>query len=312
MKTRNLFSTGAFFMFVSVIFAAQPIFAATTFRIAEYNVENYLDVPTETRKVAKSDAAKAKVRASIKAANPDVLALEEMGTTNALLELRASLKADGLDFPYWEHVAAFDTNIHVAVLSRFPIIARRPHTNDTFLLNGRRFDVGRGFGEVDIHAGTNYEFTLLVAHLKSKRPVAAADEADLRWEEAKLLREKVDAILQARPAANLVVLGDFNDRHDTKAIKEVVGKGKTKLVDTRPAERNGDSASAVGRRDPRNITWTHFYAVEDSYSRIDYLMVSPGMAKEWLKDETFIVTVPDWGIGSDHRPLVATFSLEDK
>ena len=37
--------------------------------------------------------------------NPDVLALEEMGTTNALLELRASLKADGLDFPFWEHIS---------------------------------------------------------------------------------------------------------------------------------------------------------------------------------------------------------------
>ena len=83
---------------------AGSAFAAQTFRIAEYNVENYLDVPTETRKFVKSAEAKAKIREGIKAANPDVLALEEMGSTNALLELRASLKVDGLDFPYWEHV----------------------------------------------------------------------------------------------------------------------------------------------------------------------------------------------------------------
>ncbi len=75
-----------------------------TFRVAAYNVETYLDTPTESRPYAKSPEARAKIRESIHALNPDVLALEEMGTTNALLELRASLKAEGLDFPYWEHV----------------------------------------------------------------------------------------------------------------------------------------------------------------------------------------------------------------
>ena len=119
--------------------------AAETFRVATYNVENYLDQPTESRPRVKSAEAKAKVRESIKAINPDVIALEEMGTTNALLELRESLQADGVDFPFWEQVSGADTNIHVAVLSKFPIVARHPHTNDTFLLDGRRFRVSRGF-----------------------------------------------------------------------------------------------------------------------------------------------------------------------
>jgi hypothetical protein len=92
--------------------------AAETFRVATYNVENYLDQPTESRHFVKSAEARAKIRESIKAMNPDVIALEEMGTTNALLELRGSLKADGLDFPYWEHVSGLDTNIHIAVLNR--------------------------------------------------------------------------------------------------------------------------------------------------------------------------------------------------
>ena len=170
--------------------------------------------PTETRP-AKSADAKAKVRESILALKPDVLALQEMGSTNALLELRDSLKAEGLDLPYWEHVTGFDTNIHVAILSRFPFTARRPHTDDSFLLSGRRFRVSRGFAEVDIQVNTNYSFTLITAHLKSKRAVAQADEAELRLEEAKLLREKVDACLAANPNANLVVLGDFNDTKDS-------------------------------------------------------------------------------------------------
>ena len=97
-------------VFVFALFCSTAC-AADTFRVATYNVENYLDQPTESRKVVKSDIARAKVRESIRALNPDVIALEEMGAANALLELRASLKAEGLDYPYWEHVQGWDTNI---------------------------------------------------------------------------------------------------------------------------------------------------------------------------------------------------------
>lgn len=287
---------------------------AETFRVAAYNVENYLDKPTESRKNIKSDDAKAKIRESILALKPDVIAFEEMGQVSALLELRDALKKDGLDLPHYEHVAGYDTNIHVAVLSRFPITARRSHTNASFLLNGRRFRVSRGFSEVDLKVNDQYQFTLLGTHLKSRRPIPDADEAEMRLEEAKLLREIVDQRLAANPKANLVVLGDFNDTYNTKAIKEIVGTGRNKLVDTRPAERNGDNQPhpTNPRYSPRNITWTHYYGVEDSYSRIDYLMISPGMAKEWNSAGTYIPTIPNWGIASDHRPIVAEFEAADK
>lgn len=282
---------------------------AEIFRVATYNLENYLDQRTETRTHPKSAEAKSKIRESIRALNPDVIALQEMGTVSALMELRGSLKAEGLDFPYWERVTGYDTNIHVAVLSKFPFTARHPHTNDTFLLSGRRFRVSRGFAEVDIQVTTNYSFTLITAHLKSKRPVPEADEAEQRLEEAKILRGIIDADLAANPEVNLVVLGDLNDTKNSLSTKMVIGRGRNKLVDTRPAERNGDNAPPPNPAwEPRNITWTHYYGVEDSYSRIDYILLSPGMAREWEKNETYVLTIPNWGIGSDHRPLVATFN----
>ncbi|HOC54644.1 MAG TPA: endonuclease/exonuclease/phosphatase family protein [Verrucomicrobiota bacterium] len=308
-------------MFVRLCRFAIPLLAlllgapgaeAETFRVVTYNVENYLDEATDTRFVKAADA-RAKVRESIRVLKPDVLALEEMGSTNALLELRDSLKAEGLDLPYWEHVAGFDTNIFVAVLSRFPFAARRPHTKDSFLLNGRRYRVGRGFAEVDIQVNPNYSFTLIAAHLKSKRTVADADEAELRLEEAKLLREKIDARFAADPGANLVVLGDFNDTKDSPSTRAVIGRGRHKLVDTRPAERNGDNTpSSNPAWDPRNVTWTHYYGKEDSYSRIDFLLISPGLAREWVAKETYILTLPNWGVGSDHRPIMATFEAADR
>src|SRR3989442_289512 len=109
--------------------------AADSFRVATYNVENYLDQPAGSRPV-KTPPARLRIRESLRALNADVVALQEMGTTNALLELRASLRAEGLEYPFWEHLTGSDTNIHLALLSRFPVVGRRPHTNDSFLLFG--------------------------------------------------------------------------------------------------------------------------------------------------------------------------------
>src|SRR5262249_46042836 len=108
----GIFGIGYFF---SVGFLTASTSAAETFRVATYNVEGYLETPTRTRP-GKSVESKAKVRESILAIQPDVLALQEIGSSNALLELRDSLKTVGLDLPYWEHVTGPDTNIHVSVL----------------------------------------------------------------------------------------------------------------------------------------------------------------------------------------------------
>jgi len=298
---------------IFVVLSSCSHLGAETFRVATYNVENYLDAPTESRSHVKSPAARAKVRESLRALRPDVVALQEVGGESALRELQTSLKTDGLDLPYSELVHGYDTNIHVAVLSRFPITARRPHTTESFLLSGRRIHVSRGFAEVDIRVNARCSFTLLNAHLKSRRPVAVADEAEERLEEAKVLRGIIDADLAANPDANLIVLGDFNDAKDSAPLKEILGRGKLRLVDTRPAERNGDAAPSVNPRyEPRRVAWTAYYGVEDSYSRVDYILLSANLAREWLPEETYVLALPDWGVASDHRPLVATFQADNR
>ncbi|MCP5515652.1 MAG: endonuclease/exonuclease/phosphatase family protein [Verrucomicrobiales bacterium] len=298
---------------LAAFLSAGPAFSADRFTVGTYNLENYLDAAVSGGRNPKPADARAKVVESILAARPDILAVEEMGRESALLELRDTLRKAGLDYAHYEYAGGWDTNIFVALLSRFPIVARRSHTNENYLLNGRRLQVSRALIEVDIAVTPDYLLTAFVAHLKSRREVGFADQAAMRLAEARILREKVDDLLKARPDANVIVMGDFNDTKDTASTRALIGQGRLKFKDLRPAEDNGDNIPAPRSDwDPRNITWTHFYGKEDSYQRIDYLLVSPGLAAEWLPEATRVVTVPNWGLGSDHRPIIAGFAAKDR
>ena len=281
---------------------------AQRFSVGTFNVENYLGDAVRGRP-QKPPLGRQKVRECLLTIHADVVALQEMGDQKVLLELRDQLSASGLDYPHWEHVTGFDTNIHLAVLSRFPIVRRRPHTNETYLLNGRRLSVSRGFAEVEIEVNPAYRFTLLAAHLKSKRPVAVADESEMREQEAAALRRIVDALLERQRGLNLIVLGDLNDSQNSRSVKALIGRGRRALVDTRPAEQNGDQLpTPLGQRyPPRRVTWTHHYGKEDTFSRLDYILLSQAMERERLPSKTYILTLPDWGQASDHRPIVAGF-----
>lgn len=81
----------------------------------------------------------------------------------------------------------------------------------------------------------------------------------------------------------------------------------------RPAEQNGDDQPNSNPRYPApQITWTHYYGKEDTYRRIDYILLSRGMAREAVSAEALVVKVPNWGLGSDHRPIVAAFFAEER
>lgn len=299
-------------LWLLIVFPLALAAAPGTFRVATYNVNNYLLTPVDNRPL-KSSESRQKIRESIRVIRPDVLALQELGGERALVDLQSGLRSEGLDLPHGELITAFDTNIQVGVLSRFPIVARRPHTNESYLLFGKRLQAKRGFLEVDLKVSPTYSFTLITTHLKSKLATPEADEEEMREQEALLLRGNIEARLQANPRANLIVLGDLNTSKDTRAFRSILGRGRRALIDTRPAEQNGDTLPHPNPRyDPPRITWTHHYGKEDAYSRIDYILLSAGMAKEWRPEGTFIPRVANWGIASDHRPLVAEFLAEDQ
>jgi endonuclease/exonuclease/phosphatase family metal-dependent hydrolase len=127
-----------------------------------------------------------------------------------------------------------------------------------------------------------------------------------------VLRHKIDDVFATDPNVRLVVLGDFNDTPEAKSTRTITGRGKHKLLDTRPSEQNGDDPSSVSTHNhsPRSIAWTHFYAVQDTYSRIDYILLSPALTRSWLTNQTFVLATRNWGQASDHRPILATFDTD--
>ncbi|MBL9129094.1 MAG: endonuclease/exonuclease/phosphatase family protein, partial [Verrucomicrobiales bacterium] len=202
--------------------------------LATYNLENYVLAPTATRQ-AKTEASKARVAAVLAGLNADLVALQEVGGAEALEDLRGRLAAAGRAYEHREWVRGFDTNIQVALLSRFPIVERRPHTRDAYLLAGKRFFVSRGILEAEVAVNPTYRLTVFVAHLKSRRTSSEADEREMRREEARILREKIDERLKAEPRANVVVMGDLNDTKDSRPVRLLIGRGKNPLFDTRPS-----------------------------------------------------------------------------
>jgi endonuclease/exonuclease/phosphatase family metal-dependent hydrolase len=286
---------------------------ARSVTVATYNLENYLATPRGSRP-AKSAESRRTIRQILVQVKPDVLALQEIGGMDALGELQASLAEAGWSMPHREMVRGYDTNIFVALLSRIPLLSRQLHDQEGFLLRGKRFRTTRGILEAEFQPAPGYRFTLVAVHLKSRRESPEAAQDEIREEEARILRRLVEARLQRDPRVNLVLAGDLNDTKDSLPLRVLLGRGATALVDARPAERSdrGDAGAAASDTGLRRVTWTHFYAKEDSYSRVDYLLLSPGMARELDRAGTYVPAWPDWGIASDHRPVVARFVCYDR
>jgi len=286
----------SYFLFVGVVYGG----GTNGFRIASYNVENYITMPRRIDGVLRAKAGKPErernaVVRMIGVIRPDVIGLEEIGEPRQFDDLQRRLRKEGLDFPYSEYLEAADTTRHVALLSHIPIVENHSQNDMPLRVNGITLHSPRGILDVTVEPYPAKRIRILCVHLKAKLEVAEYDEAKMRLAESQYLRRYVRDILRTDPSARLVLMGDFNDTKNEKTIWEIMGKPEWP-----------DSLKALPLTDDRGEFWTEFWAYADVYSRIDYLMVSKKLESDMEPSQCGICRPSFWNEASDHCPVYMT------
>ncbi len=272
-----------------------------------YNLKNYLAMERRlngeiVEAAPKPESEIAPLIEGLLAMAPDILGVCEIGDESFVKDLQSRLKAGGIDLPHTEIVTdSAGWNRNLALLSRFPIIARQSRDDYTYVLDGTKHAFQRGILDVKLAINPQYHLRYLGLHLKSKREVPEGDETLMRLNEARLARQHIDRILEAEPGTNLIVAGDLNDLRIEAPVKTLQG-----------SFGQPDYLSSLTLSDQFGFHWTHYWSFADSYSRFDYALYSEGLSNEINRDQCRIHHWPDWDKASDHRPLVISITPVDK
>jgi endonuclease/exonuclease/phosphatase family metal-dependent hydrolase len=270
-----------------------------------YNLENFSEgkapdaISPHGAKPKSPEAIAIQLRI-IREISPDVLGVCEMGPPAMFERFRSELREAGIDLPHTEYVAAGDEDRRLALLSRYPIVARDSQTDVRYELNGREELVRRGILDVTLQVNAEYHLRCIGVHLKSKLPVPQG-EAVIRRFEAQKVRQHLDRVLAADPRANVICYGDFNDTRNEPMFQQVTGtRGSRGYFTDLPC------TDAFGDR------WTHYWKAADQYSRIDYLFASSGLLPEVNPAASRIYRSRDWNVASDHRPVFTAIHPEER
>ncbi|MGE9292464.1 MAG: endonuclease/exonuclease/phosphatase family protein [Puniceicoccales bacterium] len=284
------------FLGTVVLFILPLTLGAETVRVATFNLQNYLVMDRSVdghwrEEYPKPEAEKTALREVIRAADADVLALQEIGGPAFLEELQRDLKAEGLDYPHAAILEGPDTVRMCAVLSRLPFRRALAHEQVDYTLKGEAGQVRRGLLELNFRTD-GVEWALFVVHLKSRWTVREDDPmaARERTAEAQACRDFIRAQFPDPESDNYLIVGDFNDLRDTAPLRrflEVSGRELSRM------------AEAV---DSRGEAWTFHYRKRDIYERVDFVLLSPALDKRLVPGSAKIVDiVPASLTGSDHR-----------
>lgn len=227
---------------------------------------------------------------------PDVVAVQEIGSQSALEHLRDRLGEAGLAYPHLDVLEGHTRQRHLGLMSRHPFTATAPVTNLTFSIRENTWPVQRGFQQVELAIkGQASPVRLLNVHLKSKT-YHDAGQTEMRRNEARLLATLVRRLQRENPGQPLILCGDFSDTENSAALRELIGGEENGLIDLPLADRYGDR-------------WTCFTPEEPAYVRSDYIMVNEAMKRYWREDASGIVRGDQASAASDHRPVIAAFTL---
>ena len=270
---------------------------AESVTVATYNLENYGSANRMTEAgfrpdYPKPEAQKRALRTVIRGLNADLLFVQEMGSQAHLDELRRDLKAEGFDYPHAALAAAADDDRHLAVLARVPLTAVTTHADLQFSYLGSKAPVKRGVLEATFSTAAG-DVTVFAIHLKSRFTERPDDSGSAirRAGEATAIRDRVLRRFPAPATARFIVLGDCNDSRTSRALAFLQKRGKT------------DIAALLTGGDSRGEVWSYVYRREETYSRVDHILVSPGLVPAVSDGVARVYDGPGVREASDHRPV---------
>ena len=265
-----------------------------TWRIATYNLQNYLEVNrwvngAYRKDFPKPESEKVALRQVLLEVRPDVLIMQEMGLDPFLFEFQRDLKKEGLDLPHAYLARGSDKERHVALLSRLKPVYLHTHDDLEFDYYGEKIPVKRGMLEA-IFQHEEWTWKVYGLHLKSKWTDVKEDLKSARRRRSEVLEVR-KRILQRQQEDQLpyILAGDLNDSRSNSPIRLLQNRGKTQI------------ACMVECFDSRGEVWTYFYKKEETYSRADYLLLSPDFPALAENEQGHIFDGSRSLDGSDHR-----------
>ncbi|MFN5561861.1 MAG: endonuclease/exonuclease/phosphatase family protein [Opitutaceae bacterium] len=272
--------------------APRPAWVVATYNVGNYTLADRRVGGVFRRAYPKPEIEKTALRSVIARLDADVLILQEIGGEDFLTELRRDLSAEGVVYRYGGVATAADPERRLAWLSRRRPADVRVHTDLVSTQAARAESVRRGLLELrwDESDGS---LTVFGVHLKSRLTQDADDPeaARRRIGEAEAIRRRILERVGDLDATRVMVVGDFNDAKSSPVLARFREQGARRLF------------FAVDATDSRGERWTYRFDREDTYTRVDYVLVSLPL---WQNATAIGVDIPDWpevAVASDHRPV---------
>lgn len=248
--------------------------------VSTYNVKSLFDVKVK----AKSEKELKALAASIRDMNSDVIALQEVQSNNTLKNFNDKyLKDLGYKVAMKE-----ENNLDTAILTKLDIESVKSTTSGNLL-------------QAKLIANQGYSFTLFVAHLKSSSQKSQPDPQMM--ESVQKIREFIRLYEKENRFSNYILAGDLNATPDSVELQGI--------LDPRSSGLNFHD---VVIQDLGSNVYT--YSPKKDRSRLDYILVSAGMVREYNRKSVQIHKSPKSGNpnmyldASDHLPITATFNVE--
>ena len=301
MQTRQLkrlmYLPGRYFKVCGIVLLwCQSLFSGEPIRLATYNLNNYLVMDRYAdgiwrKSYPKPESEKTAIRSVIKQAAPDILAVQEIGPSSFLEELKADLAQEGIDYEYAVHMRGDDSVRHLAVLSTIEPVEFVRHQDLEIRYQNRREYVKRGMLELSFEQPSGDLFKLFIVHLKSRWTNVKSDPESLqrRTLEAEACRDRIIERTFDMGITHFIITGDFNDHPQSVPLRRFYQRGDMTL------------GALVPAADSRGERWTHYYNREIVYSLVDGFIASESLRPQIKSSRGHIVDTPNSLTGSDHR-----------